>query len=261
VPAVKIDTRLRLFLTLASVFIVSLTVGDILGGKLIQGQVGSQVFTMTVGMIPFPVTFLLTDILNEFYGKRAARLVTLVGFGMAVLSYAFIYISAAVPFAPFTFDPGWKGVTQDNFNNVFLGSQRMIAASMTAYLVAQFADIGVFHMIKRLTANRLLWLRATGSTVVSQLIDTIVINTVAWIGYMPARSIVNIMVSSYVVKLVVAIALTPAIYAGHTLVERLLHMKPVVLGPDGEPIEEEAVADPEKSKAPGPSPEAFKVQG
>jgi uncharacterized PurR-regulated membrane protein YhhQ (DUF165 family) len=118
--------RVRLFVILAAVFMTCLVVGDIIGGKLIETHVFGQAFTLTVGMIPFPVTFLLTDVLNEFYGKRAARFVTLIGFGMAMLSFAFILLAGAIPIAPLAQEPGWKGVTEGSFANVFLGSQRII---------------------------------------------------------------------------------------------------------------------------------------
>src|SRR5262249_35864772 len=137
----RLDTRSKLLLVLSSIFTISLVVGDILGGKLIQAAPWGQPVTLTVGMIPFPITFLLTDVINEFYGKRAARFITVVGFVMALLSYLFIGISAAIPIAPITRDPGWKGVTEEAFNNVFMSSRRMIAASLTAYLVSQFTDI------------------------------------------------------------------------------------------------------------------------
>lgn len=234
--------RLRLFVVLATVFVTCLLVGDIIGGKLIQTQIFGQTFTLTVGMIPFPVTFLLTDVLNEFYGKRAARFVTLVGFGMAVLAYFFIFVAGAIPIAPLAQQADWKGVTEASFANVFLGSQRMIAASMTAYIVAQFVDIGVFHLLKRHTSNRHLWLRATGSTAVSQLIDTVVISSVAWMGIMSPRDIASIVVSSYTLKILIAVGLTPAIYAAHALVQRGLGMAPVLLNEEGEPVLETAAA-------------------
>jgi uncharacterized integral membrane protein (TIGR00697 family) len=112
----------------------------------------------------------------------------------------------------------------------------MILASMTAYIVAQFVDIGVFHLLKRLTLNRMLWLRATGSTAASQLIDTMVISVVAWVGLLSAEEIGNIIISSYALKLVIAVALTPAIYLVHSLVQRGLGLAPVVLDARGEPM-------------------------
>jgi uncharacterized integral membrane protein (TIGR00697 family) len=228
--------RVRLFVILAAVFMTCLLVGDIIGGKLIQTRLFGQTFTLTVGMIPFPVTFLLTDVLNEFYGKRAARFVTLTGFGMAVLAYAFIFIAGAIPIAPLARQADWNGVTESSFANVFLGSQRMIVASMCAYMVAQFVDIGAFHLLKRITHNKLLWLRATGSTVLSQLIDTVVITFVAWVGIMSSEQIVNMILSSYSLKILIAVGLTPLVYLAHTLVQRGLGIAPVVLDASGEPV-------------------------
>lgn len=221
-----LDKRHKLFLVLASIFTTCLVVGDIIGGKLIETNIFGFEFTTTVGMLPFPVTFLLTDVLNEFYGKRAARFVTLVAFFMAVLSFTFIYLAAAVPFAAMTRGADWTGVTEPAFNNVFLGSLRMIIASLCAYLVSQFVDIGVFHLLRRATSGKMLWLRASGSTVVSQLIDTITITFVAWTGTLSTGKIINIIYSAYGLKVFIAIALTPLIYLVHALVERKLGIPP-----------------------------------
>jgi len=223
------DPRTRLFMILAGIFSTCLIVGDIIGSKLIEPVLFGHPFVLTVGMIPFPITFLLTDVLNEFYGKRAARFVTLLGFGLALLAYVFIYVAGAIPIAPLTMKPGWDGVTEEAFQTVFLGSQRILLSSMVAYVVAQFVDIFVFHALKRMTQNRLLWLRATGSTAVSQLIDTIVINFVAWSGMLGFETIVNMVMSSYLVKILIAVGLTPAIYLVHALIERGLKIEPVKL--------------------------------
>lgn len=225
--ALPFDGRTRLFLVLASVFTTCLIVGDMIGGKLVEIPTPMFTAVVTVGMIPFPVTFLLTDLLNEFYGKRAARFVTYLAFGCAVLTYVFIWVGGIIPIAEFTRSKDWTGVTEGSFANVFLGSQRMITASLTAYLAAQLVDIFVFHALKRWTSGKLLWLRATGSTVISQLIDTVVINIVAWTGILTTGQIVDVAVSSYAVKIVIAIGLTPLIYAGHAAMERWLGIAPV----------------------------------
>lgn len=223
------DARTRLYLVLFGVFSTCLIVGDIIGGKLIQLPIAGQTFTLTVGMIPFPVTFLLTDVMNEFYGKQAARFATLVAFGLAVLAYAFIFLAGIIPIAPMTQAPDWTGVTEQAFQTVFLSSQRIIAASLVAYIIAQFVDIAVFHLLKRITRNRLLWLRATGSTAVSQLIDTVAINFVAWVGILPLSDIFNMMGSSYGLKLLIALGLTPLVYVAHAIVERGMGIQPVRL--------------------------------
>jgi uncharacterized integral membrane protein (TIGR00697 family) len=222
----NLDTRQKLFVVLTALFTTCLVVGDIIGGKLIETKLFGVNFITTVGMVPFPVTFLLTDVLNEFYGKRAARFVTFIGFGMAVLSFSFIYIGGAIPIAALARDPGWQGVTDAAFANVFLGSQRMIAASLTAFLIAQFVDIATFHLLKRMTSSRLLWLRATGSTAVSQLIDSIVISFAAFGGLMNVDQILDMIRSGYTLKLCIAIGLTPLIYLCHALVERVLGIPP-----------------------------------
>ena len=232
-----LDTRIKLFMFLIGVFVTALVIGDIIGGKLVEVHLGSQATIVSVGMIPFPITFLLTDILNEFYGKSAARYVTLVGFAMSLFCYAVIFAAVALPWAPLTREAGYGGMVETSFNNVFLGSQRILVASMIAFLLGQFLDIGVFNLLKRVTSNRYLWLRATGSTVVSQLVDTIVIQCIAWWGILSPGKVASLALSSYVIKLLVAIGLTPLIYAGHTLVHRALGLAPIQLDANGEVIE------------------------
>jgi queuosine precursor transporter len=235
------DVRTRLFLVLAGLFITCLVVGDIIGGKLIDVPMPGWTAVITVGMIPFPVTFLLTDLLNEFYGKRAARFVTYLAFGCAVLTFVFLSIGTAIPIAGLARAADWPGVTEEAFANVFSGSQRMIIASLTAYMVAQLVDIFAFHGIKRLTGGKLLWLRATGSTVISQAIDTVTINIIAWTGKFTFDEIVNIILSSYGVKIMIAIGLTPLIYAGHAAIERFFGLAPMptVSAPEVAPPEAE----------------------
>jgi queuosine precursor transporter len=239
----NLDRRLQLFVVLAGVFITSLVVGDIIGVKLFEVHLGVLTPVMSAGLLLFPVTFVITDILNEFYGKRAARFVTWVGFGMAVFTFAAIAVAVQVTWAPMTEAKDYPGTVASSFNNTFGGSQRILMASMVAYLVGQFADIAVFNLLKRKTNNRLLWLRATGSTVVSQLIDTVVVQYIAWTGVLPQGVILQIILTSYVVKLLVAVGLTPVIYLGHAFVERKLGIAPVVLGEDGEPVETPAAVD------------------
>jgi uncharacterized integral membrane protein (TIGR00697 family) len=227
---VKLDARLKLFVLLTGLFVTCLVVGDIIGGRLFATTAFGVEFVISVGMIPFPVTFLLTDLVNEFYGKQAARFMTLVAFACAVLTLALINVANLVPFAPFS------AITPESYQNVFLSSTRIFAASLVAFLVSQYTDIGVFHLVKRLTGNRMLWLRATGSTAASQLIDTCVIQTLAWVGTPVQPKLANIILTSYAVKLVAAVALTPLIYAAHELVERQLGLAPVRLDEHGNPL-------------------------
>jgi hypothetical protein len=231
-----LDNRIRLFVVLAGVFCTALVVGDILSVKLFEVRLGPLVSVMSVGIVLFPVTFVLTDTLHEFYGKKAARFVTWAGLGMAVFAFAAIYLVLGIDWAPLTRTADYRGTVESSFNNVFGGSQRILLASMVAYVIGQLSDITLFHLLKRRTHNRMLWLRATGSTVVSQLIDTVVFQSVAWAGVLPSQVITGIILSSYAVKLLVAVGLTPIIYGVHALVERWLGIKPLVLGQNGEPV-------------------------
>ncbi len=227
----NLDRRIQLFVVLTATFISCLLVGDIIGGKLLQLDETGR-FVISLGMVPFPITFLLTDLLNEFYGKRAARFVTWTGFMMALLAFGIIQIGTELPAAPFTLAANWNGTRPEAFDNVFGGSKRILFASMVAYLSAQFTDIALFNALKRRTQGRMLWLRATGSTVASQLLDTIIVQFVAWLGLLQLEEIGRLILTSYLVKLGVAIGLTPLIYAGHALVERWMGLKPVPLDPE-----------------------------
>lgn len=227
-----IDTRTKLFLFLVGIFVTCLIVGDLIGGRLYTFNIAGLELVVSAGMIPFPITFLLTDLINEFYGKRMAKIVTMVGFAMAILTLGLVLLAGAIPTAPFT------AIADTCYTDVFTDSVRIFAASLVSYLIAQFTDILVFHWLKKVTTNRFLWLRATGSTAASQLIDTIAIQGLAWVGTPQESVILNLILTSYLVKLVAAIALTPLIYAGHSAMERWFDIKPVMLGPDGEPLPE-----------------------
>jgi queuosine precursor transporter len=221
----------KLFVCLVAVFVSCLLLGDIIGGKTI----GTPLGPISVGILPFPVTFLLTDVVNDFYGRRGARFLTLVGFGMAVLAWIILQIATALAPDPSTY------FTQAEFAKIFGGSAQLFVASMIAYLIGQFLDIQVFQFWKALTQSRHLWLRATGSTILSQIVDTVVINSIFWgwtaaadpdsfLGRMSGGErwtwIVQKILREYLIKLVVAILLTPAVYAVHGFVVRVLRIDP-----------------------------------
>ena len=133
--------------------------------------------------------------------------------------------ASRLPFAPFTYNPDWTGINEASFNNVFTGSQRILASSLVAFLFSQFIDITVFHAIKRYTNDRLLFLRATGSTLVSQLVDTFAIQFLVWWGVLPLPQILSLVLTAYVIKFLVAVGLTPVLYALHALIERTVVAK------------------------------------
>jgi len=223
---VKLDARLSLFMTLVAVFMTCLIVGDLIGGKLTVIHVFGREWPFSVGQLAFPVTFILTDILNEFYGRTVVRRVTFLAFFMVGLAVAIIAIAGQLPWWGVTLGKDWDGVTPHEFDIVFSQAMWIQLSSMAAFLIGNLVDISVFFLIKRATGNRMLWLRSTGSTAVSQLIDTVIINALVWGSKVTFDGYVALVFGSYVIKLAAAIGVTPVIYALHGLIERWFHIEP-----------------------------------
>lgn len=229
------DRRTLLYLWLAALFVTCLILSNILGVKLFALSIPLLGYTIpvehTVGMLTFPITFLLTDLLNEYYGKRAARRVTYLGFSMGILAFLLIYIARAAPIKA-----GIPGTaTNDAFENIFGAAALMYIASMIAFLLGSLLDIAIFGVFKRLTKGRMVWLRATGSTVISQLFDSFVITFVFFVllqrlaGNQPAPLdfVFKTALTGYTLKFVISIALTPAIYAGRYAIRRFVGLQPL----------------------------------
>jgi hypothetical protein len=214
-----LDRKQRFFIWLTAVFVAALVTSDLIGGKFFR--VGG--LDLSVGMIPFPLTFLLTDIVNEFYGTEGARRITFVGLGVAVFVFAIINLAIALPTSPESPMPG------DQFRAVFGWSVRLYFASLTAYIIGQLLDISIFFALRKLTGHRFLWLRSTGSTVLSQAVDTLVVNFVLLMGKKSMPFILATARNSYVVKVALAVSLTPLIYAGHAIMRRHFHVSEVLV--------------------------------
>jgi uncharacterized integral membrane protein (TIGR00697 family) len=226
----KLDARLMLFMTLVATFLTCLLVGNLIGGKLTHVHLLGREWVISVGEIPFPLTFILTDIINEFYGRKVARRVTLLGAGAIALAILIIQLANQTPWLPAAYEAGWAdsgNMTPFAFDNVFMNATTIQLASLTAFLLANYVDISVFFVIKKLTGERLLWLRATGSTAISQLIDTIVVISIAFGSKLPTHVLIDIIITSYIVKVTVAVLVTPVIYAIHELLEKLWHLHPL----------------------------------
>ena len=222
----QLDRRMTLFVYLVGVFLTCLLVGDLIGGKLTEVDVGGT-RTFSVGQLCFPITFVLTDIFNEFYGRKTARQVTYLAFVMVGIALAIINLAALMPWAGFTKAPDWDGVTPEAFDRVFTNANRIQLSSMAAFLTAQLIDITVFFAIKKATGERFLWLRATGSTAISQLIDTVVIMSLAFGHLMTWSQLWEVIFASYVIKLCWAVGMTPVIYGLHELLERVFKIPPL----------------------------------
>ena len=221
----------RLYIWLAMIFVASLLIADIVGIKLFRIPLPFPIFGFdaiehTCGMLTFPITFVLTDLINEHYGARAARRITWICFAAAAYVFVVINVAQAMPYldAPFNVSPS-------EFDAIFGSAKIMYVASLSAYLVGQMSDIAMFGFIKRLTGERFVWLRATGSTVISQLIDSFVVSYLAFsLGRelfpdpanpaAPISAIPAIALTGYMLKFVIAIAMTPVIYAGRRAMRR-----------------------------------------
>ncbi len=203
------------FVILAGLFITNAVVAELIGGKLIQ----MGPFIMSIGIIPWPVVFLSTDLINEYYGRAGVRRLTLIT--AALIAYAFIVLLFAinVPAAD-----GISPVTDAQFIAVFGQSMWIIVGSIIAFLISQLVDVSVFWLLRDKTGKKMIWLRATGSTAVSQLIDTFVVLGIAfWLpGKMTTEVFFNAALTGYTFKLIIAVLLTPLIYLGHHLIDRYL---------------------------------------
>jgi hypothetical protein len=210
------ERRLRLFLVLAAIFLTALLIANTVAGKLFA--VGPMV--LSVGVIPFPVTFLLTDLVNEYFGRRGARFLTVVGLFMMLFATGIITLAGLLPVAEQSY------VNQASFDNVFGLSWRLFLASLCAYLVGQVSDIYFFGLFKRLTGSRILWLRATGSTAVSQIMDTGIVTVAVFAGSLPFGTIAQVASLGYLYKMAVAVGMTPLLYLAHAIITRRLGIAP-----------------------------------
>ena len=203
------------FIILAGIFITNAVVAELIGGKLIQ--VGP--FVMSIGILPWPVVFLTTDLINEYFGEKGVKKLSYIT--ACLIAYAFIILLLAI------LVPAAKGISPVNdsqFYAVFGQSMWIIAGSIIAFLVSQLIDVTVFWFFKNRTGERKIWLRTTGSTVVSQLFDSFIVLGIAF--WLPGKINFDTFLSSaiigYTFKLGIAILLTPLIYLGHHLIKKYL---------------------------------------
>lgn len=218
------------FLILSGLFMGALVVCNLIATKFIDLDLGflgfNAPFRVSVGILPYPLTFLLTDIISEIYGRRRADQVVLTGFFASVIVVGVLWI--ALQFESLQI-PDYDGPTTAEFETVFGKSWRVIFASMTAYLGAQFLDIRLFHFWKRLTAGRHLWLRNNASTICSQLLDTILVVFVLFVGQWSAAQMGRAIVDGWTFKILCALVDTPICYGVIHAYRRCLR-----LGPRGE---------------------------
>lgn len=236
------DKPTKLFVFLTSFFVANALIAECIGNKLFSlerlfGHVPipftllgepELTFTLTAGVLLWPLEFVMTDIVNEYYGPKAVRQISLVA--VALISYAFIMFLVAIKVPA---DEGfWLGSRQGEgipnmqaaFSGIFGQGMWIIVGSLSAFLISQMLDVWVFHKIKKLTGEKMVWLRATGSTIVSQLVDSFVVLFIAFKlgqGWSYQR-VIAICLVNYSYKFIMAIVLTPLIYLIEQGIEKYL---------------------------------------
>ena len=196
----------RLYLVLAGIFVASLVTCNLIANKFVSIDLGFKTFIVSAGILPYPLTFLVTDILSEIYGKKRASMVVLSGFIASLFVLLFLWIGSQ--FNAINGSP----IDNDTYNLVFSNAWRVIFASMIAYLSAQFLDVRLFHFWKKMTKGRHLWLRNNASTIGSQLVDTILVISVLFVGVWETDQIISAIIDGWLFKMLVAFIDTPLFY-------------------------------------------------
>lgn len=233
--------RNRLFVILAGIFITNALLAEMIGVKIFSAEatfgfdpahlniLGFVMdFNLTAGAVIWPVVFITTDLINEYFGKPGVKRISY--FTAGLIAYAFVVIFLTMRLAPadFWIDTNNKDAEGNffnmdfAFNKIFGQGQRIIIGSLAAFLIGQLVDVFVFQQLRKFTGSKMLWLRATGSTLVSQFVDSFVVLYIAFAGVFTNQQIIAIGITNYIYKFLVAILLTPVIYVGHSLIDRYL---------------------------------------
>ncbi|SFN53946.1 hypothetical protein SAMN04487989_1011095 [Bizionia echini] len=216
----------RIYLLLAALFITSLVVSNLIFQKFFYWYpinatlFDTKLFEISVGILPYPITFLITDLISEIYGKKAANQVVVTGIFASLFSMLIIYTANAVPAT------SWSPVNDGLFQTVFGNTAIAVLASMMAYLFAQFIDIHIYHFWKHLTKGKHLWLRNNFSTFFSQFVDTSTIllllcsfNIIEW------NKFAGLLIAGFLFKVLIALVDTPFLYLGVYLFRKRFKLK------------------------------------
>ncbi|MCZ6689885.1 MAG: queuosine precursor transporter [Planctomycetota bacterium] len=228
----SISTHERLYILLAGIFLGALVITNVVAAKFFEFEVFGGRIIYSVGIFAYPITFLVTDIISEIYGRKRANHIVAVGFLVSGLSIGVIYLGRVAPI--WTDSP----LSQENYDAVFMFAPRLLLGSMAAYLVAQFIDIRVFHFWKRLTKGKHLWLRNNGSTLISQLVDTAIVTVLVTAftrsqesgEFIPVSEMILRIRDGYLIKAAVALLDTPLFYLAVYAIRRWVPPDPIAAG-------------------------------
>lgn len=203
-----------IFTIFAGVFITSAIVAELISAK----SVPTPLSPIIAGIIPWPIVFLLTDVMNEYFGKETVKRLSYITAGLIAFCFLLVYIAVEMPTDANSY------LSDSEFRKAFGGSLPIMIGSITAFLVSQLVDVQLFGVFNKLTKGRMIWLRSTGSTVISQLIDGFIVLFIGfWLpGVYSFQEILVFWISGYSVKLIIAVLLTPFVYLMHALAKRIL---------------------------------------
>ncbi len=204
-----------IYVVLAGIFITNALVAELIGGKLIH--VGNTV--MSLGILPWPIVFITTDLINEYFGEKGVKKLSFITAGLIAYTFFLLLIGLQIPAVK-----GDGLISDEQFNAVFGQNMWIIVGSITAFLVSQLIDVTIFHLVKKRTGNKMIWLRSTGSTVISQFFDSFIVLGIAFYlpGIMDFKTYIISGLTGYSVKLVIAILMTPMIYLGHYVIQKYI---------------------------------------
>jgi uncharacterized integral membrane protein (TIGR00697 family) len=233
--------RTRLFIVLSGIFLTNALIAEMIGTKIFsfESMLGmapanldifgfTMSFNLTAGALIWPVVFITSDLINEYFGRPGVKRISYLTAALIAYAFLIIFLAIELPAAGFWLDSNNQDSEGNYFNmdyafrSIFGQGLRIIVGSLTAFLVGQLVDVFVFQKLRQMTGNKMLWLRATGSTLVSQLIDSFVVLFIAFAGVFTTSQIIAIGITNYIYKFAVAILLTPLIYLGHYLIDRYL---------------------------------------
>lgn len=236
--------KASLFIILAGIFITNALIAELIGGKIFSFEktLGADPleiplfgdfllqFNLTAGVLLWPVVFIVTDIINEYFGKRGVKRITFITVGL--IAYAFLVIYMAMALAPADFWLDINATDKDGnpfnintaFSMVLSQGLNIIFASLVAFLFGQFVDVYVFHKLRKITGKNKIWLRATGSTLVSQFIDSFVVLIIAFyfLGGWSLTQVLAVGITNYIYKFIIAVVLTPLLYLAHNVIDGYL---------------------------------------
>ncbi|MEO1051133.1 MAG: queuosine precursor transporter [Bacteroidota bacterium] len=244
---VNSSRKTNLFIILSGIFLTNAILAEIIGTKIFSAEatLGFEPgnidlfgfrpeFSLTAGVLIWPVVFITTDVINEYFGKQGVRKISFMAIGFIIYSFLIIWATASLAPAAFWLDVNGTDANGNPFDvnyafqKIFIQSTRIIIASLIAFLIGQLLDVFIFHKLRKITGSKMIWLRATGSTLVSQLIDSFVVLFVAFYFLAPddqkwtLNNVFTVGITNYIYKFLVAIALTPLLYVAHYLIDNYL---------------------------------------